>query len=412
MPCRTKPRSLFAWILDVASRAVLISSWLLPCSIFADEYPILTESTAIGRNYGVPMISAISPYSVPGDLDFAIESVVFAKNLELTGYPTDEINGETFFGVILPTRLIYRAGPQTQIEVGALLARDFGTGDGFSTSEPLLRIVAEHLPQHYLIAGSLIRTHWIHDGLYDDVFAFRQPHETGIQYRIDAPHWKQDSWIDWRIQELPDRSERFEGANATQLRFGQLFIDGQIYWSHSGGQKNTENLVENNVSGMLGFSLGFGEPWSSDTAGRIGVDYLLGVDEDDDFGDGIEYWARYDLPRDDTRWLRLFAKHFSGSDFHARRGDPLYQFDNYSQAGANVVCWWDSQLQLEAGFVGQIVDGTFMHTYQIHLAWGGRFRLGHLPNQRTYSTTPLVIPTDTYLQPLAEDWTVEVAPME
>lgn len=355
----------------------------------ADEFSILRNSTVLGRNYGLPPVIRLDREILvnracfrqlqPGDLSLITEVDFIAKNLELTGSPN--IDGETFFGVVAPLRLSYLASDQVQIEVGGYFGRNYGDDDSLDISEPLARLIYEPRDSMYGIVGSLIQTHWIHDGLRDDVFTFRDNQETGLQFRADRPRWKADYWIDWRVRETDQRSEQFDGALANQFRIGQLWLDGQFFWSHTGGQLNAMNQVINSSTVMLGASYGWGPQSEYGNPLRIGVSYLGSEFEERGMptttGTGIEYWVFSDISfcRDQT--LRLFGKHFEGSNFYAQRGDPLYRFDQYSQVGFDWVKTVEGGLDLEFGFVGQFADDTFMNTFQINLAWQYGFWLNN-----------------------------------
>jgi len=364
-------RTSFGWLIASLS-------WLLIANqIHGQEYSLLKDSTVIGRNYGVPPIVDFSGDRAAGDLSFAVETIFFAKNLELTGSPN--IDGETFLGTIIPLRLNYLASDQVQLELGGFFGTNHGDDDAVDISELLARVIYQPLPDQYGIAGSLIQTHWIHDGLLDDVTLYRDAQETGLQYRADLPKWKFDAWIDWRIRETETRSEQFDGAVANQFRVGQLWLDSQFLWSHTGGQKNTMGQVANNSTGMLGLSYGFGPDTVDGEMFRLGASFLASHFESrttpTTSGQGVEYWTRINVPLQPKNRLRLFGRYFDGDQYFSVRGDPLYRFDEYSQLGFDWISSIDGNLDLEVGFVGQYADDAFMNTYQINFVWQNRFFL-------------------------------------
>ena len=343
----------------------------------SQEYSLLKNSTVIGRNYGLPPAIEFSPDRDSGDLSLIVESVFFAKNLELTGSPN--IDGETFIGNVSPLRLNYLATEQIQLELGGYLGQNYGDDDSLDSSGYLARLIYQPAEDHYAIAGSLIQTHWIHDALRDDVNIYRDTVETGLQYRTDLTWLKTDYWIDWRVRETPTRSEQFDGALANQIRWGRLWLDGQAFWSHTGGQKNTMGQVANNSTGMLGLSYGFGPDSVEGGCLRFGARFLASRFESRTVpatsGNGMEYWTKIAIPLEGDQTIWLFGRHFEGDQFFSVRGDPLYRFDQYSQLGFDWVKSVGGNLDLELGFVGQYADDTFMNTYQINLLWQNRFRL-------------------------------------
>jgi uncharacterized protein DUF1207 len=378
---RAAHKSLDPWRL-------LVPFWLILLALFsrqslADEYPIVSGSTVMGRNYGYPTGAPQARPARPGDLDLLFEGTAFFKNLELTGHEDDSLNGETFIGFLSPVRLRYKKGENVTVEVGAILGHNFGDDRGLDVAEPLFRVVVEPLPNNYFVAGTLIRTHWIHDALYDDVYAFRDNAEQGFQYRVDSEWLKQDIWLDWRIRETELRSERFNGGNATQFRIGQLWLDGQFYWSHIGGQKNLENRVANNAQFLAGASYGVPLPWLFDSQLRGGGYYLSGYQTEDvgipaSNGSGVEGALQLDVFPTDQSVLRLSAKQYTGDGRYASRGDPLYNKDRYSQFGFSLVLGESHGIRTEIGVVGQLVDGVFMNTSQLHVLWGDVFPLANI----------------------------------
>jgi hypothetical protein len=352
--------------------------WLLvSIPVRSQEYSLLRDSTVIGRNYGLPPIVDFSADRAAGDLSLAVETVFFAKNLELTGSPN--IDGETFLGTVIPLRLNYLASDQVQIELGGYFGTNHGDEDSVDISELLARVIYQPFPDQFAIAGSLIQTHWIHDALLDDVTLYRDGLESGLQYRSDLPGWKFDAWIDWRIRETEARSEQFDGAVANQFRVGGLWLDGQVLWSHTGGQKNAMGQVANNSTGMFGLSYGFGSDQVEGGVVRLGARYLASHFESRTMptrsGQGMEYFTWINVPLEINDRLRLFGRYFEGDEYFSVRGDPLYRFDDYSQLGFDWIHSIQGNLDLEIGFVGQYADDTFMNTYQINFVWQNRFFL-------------------------------------
>jgi|GEM_PF-1299316 len=378
----SKPSTLIrrvGWLRRLARVTVVVwfVSGLVPLTLVADEFSILQNSSVIGRNFGLPYTMAIAPERNAGELSLITEGIFFAKNLELTGSPN--IDGETFIGMLVPARLAYLAADNVQIEAGAYLGRNYGDDDSLDIQEPILRVVWEPAPQQFVIAGTLVQSHWIHDALRDDVFLYRNGSETGLQYRADTPWMKADYWMDWRVRETSTRSEQFDGAGANQLRLGRLWLDGQFFWSHTGGQKNSMSMVSNSSSGMLGASLGLGPEAWPDYPVRLGASFLASQFEargsPTTSGNGVEVWLGVYLPVPENQIVQLFAKHFEGDQFFAVQGDPLYAFDRYSQAGIDWVIFASPNLDVETGFVGQYADDTFMNTFRINLLWHNRYVL-------------------------------------
>ncbi len=372
-PLKVLKRRIAAFIAALVAALV---AWATTGQSVGQEYSILDDSTVIGRSWGLPTPIDFTPDRGVGDVSVVAESLVYAKNLELTGSPN--IDGETFIGTLNPIRLNYLASDQIQLELGGYFGSNYGDDESLDVSEPLVRLIIQTIPDHYLVAGSLIQSHWMVDALQDDVNNFQDTPETGLQYRVNLPWIKSDSWIDWRVRETATRSEQFEGASANQIRLGRLWLDGQFLWSHTGGQKNSMNQIINNSTGMLGLSLGIISDVNDEYIARVGANFLAtnfeSRTEPNSSGQGIEYWSTVDLLDSDIYQLQLFGRHFDGDQLYSLRGDPLYQFNQYSQLGFNWVATMTGNLNLEFGFVGQYADDTLMNTYQINFVWSNRFR--------------------------------------
>lgn len=351
---------------------------------FSGEFPIIDDSTVIGRNYGYPSGTPETGHTETGNLDFVAETTVYGKNLELIEVGVD---GETFIGFFSPLRLRYRAHEQLTIEAGALIGYDFGDGENVDEIEPLLRLVYEHIEKTYIIGGTIIRTHAMHDALLDDTSAFNENAEQGLQFRADFDNFKQDLWINWRVRETSDISERFDTGTVSQFRTGNLWLDAQLLFRHTGGQQNIEDKVEHNIAWLAGGSYGFAHdvaiPFNTTLEEiRIGGYFIADHEVPDDKsglsstdGAGFEGRIHFDIrPSRDIK-VRIFGTYFKGDELLARAGDPLYGRDEYSQVGTNVLLNLPAGLRIEAGFAGQIIHGKFAHTEQFYLSWGKGFTL-------------------------------------
>lgn len=356
----------------------ILSMLVTPAAVFSGESSFISNSTLLGQNYGYPSGTPEEGPTKTKNLDLVVETTFFLKNLEIVDM---SIDGETFIGYLAPLRLRYRPHEQITIEAGAIVGHNFGDEDDLDESEPLVRLVYEPLKDVFVIAGTIIRTHPMHEALYDDVRVFRQSAEQGFQFRSDVEWLKEDMWINWKVKETSIRSERFEFGNSTQLRFGRLWIDGQLLWAHTGGQKNIEDALENNITLLAGGSYGLMPKNSFNLIKdiRIGGYYIYNYDyvrdEKKSTGDGFEGRITLDIMPSRNTLINVFGAYFKGSDLLSREGDPLYSMDEYAQVGTNIYFNLPAGLRIELGFVGQVVEGTFVHTEQLYLTWGKAFNL-------------------------------------
>ena len=351
---------------------------------FSAEAPVIDDSTLIGSNYGYPSGVPGKGRPLAGELDLVAETVVYTKNLELVGV---EVGGETFIGFFSPIRMRYGIDNNITLEAGAFLGYDFGDGSNFDETEPILRLVYEPVADAFIAAGTIIRTHAIHDALLDDAAAFNENTEQGLQFRADFKNIKQDAWINWRVREETDRSERFDTGWVTQYRSGDLFLDAQLLLRHTGGQKNSEDIVAYNTAYLLGGSYGLYHgvevPFLKRIEEvRVSAHYLGDhdvPDNDSDIpvtnGSGIEGKIIVDTRPSNDLKLSIFASYFKGDDLLALAGDPLYAKDEYAQVGINLIHKLPAGFRIEFGVDGQFIEGTFAHTEQVYFVWGRSFSL-------------------------------------
>jgi len=360
--------------------------WLLVGGVaLADERSTFHDSTVLGFNFGLPTGTAEPALGEPGAeravgrVDFVAESAFYFENMELLGL--DTVEGETLFGVLLPLRFRYRADPRLQFELGAVLGEDYGDADRLNVAEPLIRLTFAPTEGVYVVAGTLIPTHWIHDALLDDTMKLRGRAEQGVQLRVDRPHFKQDLWVNWFVRETRLEPEEFEIASASQGRFFDdwLWLDGQVIWVHAGGQVTESDRLENNLVFLGGASVGPSFDCRAPClAGlRVAARFLHSIDSgrdiDRETGTGWELEAIAEVPIDRGMRGRIHASYFRGDDLVLDRGDPLYTLEDYAQLGGSLVFQPVRGLAIETAILGQWTDDELNFTYRVNFRWGEAF---------------------------------------
>jgi len=341
----------------------------------AELYSHLEDSSVVGRNIGYASGTPDQGHPPVGTVEFVPELAVFMENIE----KIDTVRGRTFIGFLTPARFRYRASEAVTIELGGFLGHDFGDDSELDIAEPIVRLIAEPVDDVFLVGGSILPTHWIHDAVLDDTHRL-QGTEQGFQVRVDREVLKLDTWINWRIRETSIRPEEFEMGLAGQLRpFGGLHVDGQVFWSHVGGQQNNTKRVEHNLAFVGGATWGCAEPfgatWIEDL--RIGGHYFHVLDDgrNGNFSTGRGWEAEISLETQpwDRVGLRYHASYFDGDEFGALRGDPLYGLSDYTQLGGTLIAEMTGSLRAEAGVVLQYGQGVFNGSFLINLVWGQPF---------------------------------------
>lgn len=358
---------------------------------WAFEYSSITESTVIGSNFGGPSGMGGEASPPPGKPAIAIETLLFIKNLEISGLSDKGIEGETIIQSLVPARFFYRAGERTRIELGALLGHKFGDDHEVDITSPLARIIHEPAADIFLVAGTIFPTHPIHDAMIDDIrkfgvndenMDFHSQVEQGFQFRVDRKRFKQDLWINWKVREEADTREEFEAASVSVFKcFDEaLWMNFQVRAVHIGGQNNDLDLgVDENHSMTAGVSWGVKQPFGLLSLNdlRFRADYLSSSDStlspSTENGDGYEIGVSGDWSLNQKTRLTLNASHFSGSEFYSRDGDPLYQLDNYSQVGVTSLFSLDPEFLIETGLTGQMAEDKFNFSFMVNFLWGHGF---------------------------------------
>ena len=354
--------------------AGLIAS-LFATTAAAQDESLIPGSTVIGQSFGLP---GVVGEMEAGETDLVLEAAVFFKNLELIGF--DELDGQTFFGAVAPVRLRHAFTDAVSLELGVVAGHDFGDDDALSDVDPLVRIAIKPTETSAIVAGTLISSHWAHQALFDDTNALRDLSEQGLQVRIDRTRFRHDSWVNWRVEEGEVDPEEFEIGSTSRVALagGRVGLDAQVLYTHAGGQISTSRRVDNDFAVMGGASLATGPVWDGRFADlRAGLNGFYSVrdrkGESATNGSGVEAYLQADADLTDRLRTRLGAGYFNGSDYTAPKGDPLYQFDDYTWARGSFV--WDlgRGVAAETGLTLQNAAGNTNYTANINLTLNSAF---------------------------------------
>jgi len=332
--------------------AFTFSSIVFASSAVAQDQSLIDTSEILGETYGlVPKTQTLND----GETDLVVDLDIFFKNLELINL--GELEGRTFFGGIAPVRLRHALTENIRVELGVIAGQDFGEDDALSDVDPWARISYSTDNDVHVIAGTLVQTHWAHQALLDDTTRFQDLTEQGFQIRADREAFKHDSWINWRIKEGEIRAEEFEMGTTSQVRlFDDLVrLDGQMVWSHAGGQISQSRRVDNDVAASLGGSVGtsnvFG--WDRVSTARVGANGFYSLQDrklqDATDGSGWEIYSFADVDMGERIWMRFGAGYFDSQDFNTAVGDPLYNFDSYGYGRVNTIWKISDTAAIETG---------------------------------------------------------------
>jgi hypothetical protein len=355
---------------------------LLPFPSFAYEFPAFTQSTVAGSNTGYPDGVSGQSQPVAGSLDLVAETLFFMKNLEFPDI------GRTFIGYRAPLRFRYRAHDSLTLEAGVNLGHNYGDEDQLYATDPLVRLVFEPTQDVYVVAGSLISTHPIHDALFDDAYVYQQGAEQGLQLRVDGRRFKQDLWVNWKQRETATRPEKLDFGSVSQWRNGGFWLDGQLFGVHTGGQlNNPDNPVAHVVDLNIGLLVGGSYGWRFEQRLReirVGAYYLFDSDkpdpdsaQDNSTASGVELRVNFDTRPTENTDLNVFASYYNGDALLIREGDPLYRNKEYAQLGTSALFKLPAGLQVNLGFTLHYYDDTFGHSEEIYFSWARAFNLAN-----------------------------------
>ena len=373
-------------------------------------------------------------------LKFTLDTKTFFKNLERKPVPVRApfriSSGKTLTGTILKPAFQYNIKKGINIELGGLMDLPFGQDDGISEGEPVISLHIDYLPGWRFTVGTLNRellywmlflmTTWnspilqnmdfkfkltlensgrifgligsstkpvpVLDAIFDDDLEFTDLAEHGFQIQADTRTLRQDSWLDWELNETSTRREKFTLGNYTQWMPGNFMFDLQVLWVHFGGQNNSGGPVENNFTYALGMGYSFSEnrfkesrepyvkKWNSQKTGFT-VHYINSFDKtpvtnaptvtSEDNGLLFKFFT--------TQWdTDFYFRVWSGgsSKFIPRKGDSIYTNRDFEELGVEKTWWLDDDVSIRATYqISEHRDGTITHTELLSLQWHIDFSL-------------------------------------
>ena len=173
-----------------------------------------------------------------------LDTLTYAYNIAYSGL--EQIGGRpvansTFAGQYIAPVLRYSPSSRLNLDLGIFAGLPVGDTQRFHTVQPILSAEYEMWPAVSLIAGTIKRNHPFVDALFNDASLFSRPIEQGFQLLVDRQHYQQDLFINWNQIETFQKPERFDVGYAGRASAGFFSLNGQVYWSHSGGAQYSES---------------------------------------------------------------------------------------------------------------------------------------------------------------------------
>ena len=313
-----------------------------------------------------------------------VYNIAYPGVRQIGGVP---VTNHTFAGQYLSPVLQYRVSPHLTLDAGLFAGLPVGATQSFHTIQPILSAQYEMAPDVRLVAGTLHRNHPFVDGLFNDATLFSRPVEQGFQLLVDREQYQQDLFINWNQVETFQKAERFDVGYAGRVAAGPFALNGQVYWTHSGGAQYSEartffgpglardRPAGNNFLTAVGpqFTLQPKQYWPQLSWFReidVLALYLTSQDEPTQSGSpivrgrGYQFTAGVNL----DGW-RPYVTVWRGEHFVTERGDPAYYAGNFTEFGLLRDFSLPGGFSLRVGGFGRTIENRLTHTEYALLNW-------------------------------------------
>ena len=259
-------------------------------------------------------------------------SLAFFKNNE---YFHPLIEGYTLPGFQLQPRLYYSIGENFDLEAGAHFSQ-FSGKKGLNSFDPLFRATYSPSESFSILLGWLKGTtsHQLIEPLFQWEKVYTDPLEYGVQFLVNKPNFRFDTWIDWeKYIELNDpfQEELTFGTSNKILIFGkngfEFWIPVQATIKHMGGQVTTVgDPLKTLVNWTTGLNLIYNQRES--LIKRINFDfYYVGFNDFSPqkiqaFKNG---YGLYPVLSANISAFQASLGYWYGHHFISSKGEPLFQ---------------------------------------------------------------------------------------
>lgn len=319
-----------------------------------------------------------------------LDTLTYVYNIGYSGLR--EIGGRpvansTVAGQYLAPVLRYSPSSRLNLDIGVFAGLPVGDTQRFHTVQPILSAEYELWPAVSLIAGTIKRNHPFVDALFNDASLFSRPLEQGFQLLVNREHYQQDLFINWNQIETFQKAERFDVGYAGRASAGFFSLNGQVYWTHSGGAQYSESRTffgaglprdrpaSNNFLTAVGPQFTF-QPnrYSSALSWFREIDvmalYLTSQNEPTQSGAPIVRGRGYQLTAGvDLDGWRPYVTIWRGEHFVNEQGDPAYYAGNFTEFGLLRDFLLPAGFSLRVGGFGRVIDNRMTHTEYALLNW-------------------------------------------
>ena len=322
------------------------------------------------------------------DVDYSLDATVtfYGDNTEFFNPFRD---GETTIGTHVFVVGEARTSDRLAIRAGAFGNQRFGSRDAFEELRPVFTLAVGGARSRLLLGT--IQTgrraqgigpdrggpHALLPPLQVETLAFTRPWETGIQWLLDTPRVKHESWVHWQRVANSHQRERIDAGLVSRVKVHRaITLGGDFFIVHEGGQLTSNGPVGDSIAGSLGGEVG-GAAGSLD---KLSLEaFIIASRSDPNRADdsrtraGLATFLRVNAEK--ARW-RAHAILFRGDDFLAAEGDANYlsvrmngtafrNLRDYGEVGFTRLFPLAPESWLEASVRGHRVEQHYDYSFRI-----------------------------------------------
>jgi hypothetical protein len=344
--------------------------------------PALAEAQFFADN---AMPDSATAVAASQKIGFKFNSVAFFKNNE---YFHPLVEGYTLPGFQLQPRLYYKWDEKFSLEAGVHLSQFSGKED-LDRFDPLFRATYSPTQHFSILLGWLKGTtaHQLIEPLFQWERMYTHPLEYGVQFLVDRPGFKLDTWIDWeKYIELNDPfQEELTFGTSAKVRLHQgdrleIWFPVQATIKHQGGQVTAIDMpLKTLTNWATGFNVTLHR--SSPVLKRLMFDlYYVGFSDfspqkKQAFTSGF---GLYPVVSANIAAFQAALGYWYGNDFMSPKGEPLFQSASVTdplktQPERNVVTFKSSfykQIFKDVSFGAYFESYYDVHIGQMDYAYG------------------------------------------
>ncbi len=322
------------------------------------------------------------------DVDYSLDATVtfYGDNTEFFNPFRD---GETILGTHVFVVGEARTSERLAIRAGVFGNQRFGSRKEFEDVQPVITLAIGSARSRLLLGT--IRTgrrafgmgpdrggsHALLPPMQVETLAFTRPWEAGVQWLVDTPRLKHESWINWQRMGNSHERERLDAGAVSRLKVHRaITLGGDFFIVHEGGQQTSNGHVGDSMVAALGGEVG----GPAGSLNRLSLEaFLMGSRHDPNRTNGALTRAGFAtflrLAAAKDSW-RAHAILFRGDDYLADEGDGNYlsvrmdrtyyrNLRDYGEVGFTRVFPLATKSWLEASLRGHRVERHYDYSFRI-----------------------------------------------